>query len=206
MTDIARDPQLNLSEIQVCAADGNLPNQYCSQQVKTLFIPGKSPIKVSQIYQPFVVQKGSDVIACPPYDAEQTEQKIYEIWSTDFQQIFARAGIAKRMPIVNPQCPYVQQNNMLQQLYVNNPKITSPLPHRNYHLQADGSENKIPLSATAAGDANKLYWFINNGYFGETAPTQPLLWQPKLSGNYRISVTDDQGRSANMEVFVIVKN
>ncbi len=206
MTDIARDPQLNLSEIQVCAADGNLPNQYCSQQVKTLFIPGKSPIKVSQIYQPFVVQKGSDVIACPPYDAEQTEQKIYEIWSTDFQQIFARAGIAKRMPIVNPQCPYVQQNNMLQQLYVNNPKITSPLSHRNYHLQADGSENKIPLSATAAGDANKLYWFINNGYFGETAPTQPLLWQPKLSGNYRISVTDDQGRSANMEVFVIVKN
>lgn len=206
MTDITRDPHLNLTEIQVCAADGNLPNQYCSQQVKTLFIPGKSPIKVSQIYQPVTVQKGSDLIACPPYDPELTEQKIYEIWSTDFQQIFARASIAKRMPLVNPRCPYVQQSNTLQQLYVNNPKITSPLLHRNYHLQAGSDENKIPLTATAAGDANKLYWFINNGYFGETDPTQPLLWQPVLSGNYRISVTDDQGRSANMEVFVSVKN
>ena len=91
--------------IEVCAADGNLPNQYCTQKIKTLFIPGKSPIKVSRIHQSFTVQKGSDLLACPPYDPLLTESKTYEIWSSDFQAVFAQAGIMKRSPIVNPACP-----------------------------------------------------------------------------------------------------
>ncbi len=56
--------QLNLKHVLVCQADGNLPNAYCQQQVNTLFIPGKSPITISQLYQPFTVLKNSDMLAC----------------------------------------------------------------------------------------------------------------------------------------------
>ena len=198
--------ELNLKEILVCAADGHLPNQYCHQQVNTLFIPGKSPIKVSRIHQPFIVQKGSDLLACPPYEPELTEQKIYEMWSGDFQAIFAQAGIAKRQPIVNPQCPYIMQTQTLQQSYTQNPRITSPLPNRDYYLKSGNHENKITLSATAVADSNKLYWFVNNAYLGSTPYNQPLLWQPKSSGNYHISVTDDKGHGDHLELFIRVEN
>lgn len=202
MTDISAPPDVNIKNIEVCAADGNLPNQYCTQKIKTLFIPGKSPIKVSRIHQSFIVQKGSDLLACPHYDPLLTESKTYEIWSSDFQAVFAQAGIMKRTPIVNPACPYVVQHQTLRQ-YADNPKITSPLAGRQYHLDTNG---KIPLTATVTGEVKTLYWFVNKSYLGESQKNQPLFWQPKIGGHYQISVTDDQGRNSVQEIGVKVKN
>ncbi|HBO37243.1 MAG TPA: penicillin-binding protein 1C, partial [Pasteurellaceae bacterium] len=204
MRDIQTAPNLNLKSLSVCATDGDLPNQFCPRQVNTLFIPVKSPINVSRIHQAFTVQKGSDILACPPYDPANTEQKVYEIWSSDFQAIFAQAGIMKRAPITNPQCPHILQNESFQ-IYVNKPQITSPVSGRRYHLQANHTDQRIPLTATVAGDVKILYWFVNNGYLGKTSPHEPLFWQPRIGGNYRISVTDDQGRSVNVNVFVEMK-
>ncbi|WP_373779169.1 penicillin-binding protein 1C [Glaesserella sp.] len=205
MADILRDADLNLKSIEVCAADGNLPNVYCQQRVKTDFIPGKSPIKISHIYQAFQVEKESDLLACPPYNSQLSEQKIYEIWSSDFEKIFAQAGIIKRKPIVNPQCPYLQQNQSLQLLADQQLKITSPQGHREYILARNNSD-KIPLTATTTSDVNTLYWFVNNSYLGASSPLQPLLWEPKTSGQYQLSVTDEKGRSGSMIVLIKVRN
>ncbi|WP_424410603.1 penicillin-binding protein 1C [Pasteurella sp. PK-2025] len=208
---IAMEPQmqdpnskegLNIKEVLVCSADGQLPNQYCPHQVKTLFIPGKSPIKVSQLYRAFQVIKGTDMLACQPYHDTETTEKIYEIWSSDFQQLFAQAGIIKRSPLTNPACPYEQHTQALQALYENNPRITSPMTQRDYYLKSQSAQNGIALSAIAAGDVHTLFWFINHAFVGESLPTKPFIWQPTSSGQYQISVVDDQGRSASVSITV----
>lgn len=201
MSDIRRDKDLNLKTLEVCAADGNLPNQYCTQRMNTLFIPGKSPIKVSQIYQAFQVERGTDLMACPPFQAAKNEQKVYEIWSTEFERAFAQAGIVKRKPIINPQCPYLQQNQSLQLLTDNHLNITSPQKQREYILTR-GEHDHIPLTATTTGEVNTLYWFVNNRYLGDSRPNQPLLWQPQSSGHYQLSVADEKGRSRSIIVRV----
>ncbi|HDR1241617.1 TPA: penicillin-binding protein 1C [Pasteurella multocida] len=197
--------QLNLKHVLVCQADGNLPNAYCQQQVNTLFIPGKSPITISQLYQPFTVLKNSDMLACSTHDKAETEQKIYEMWSSDFQQIFAQAGVMKRMPIINTACPYEQQHQALQNLHHNNPQIVSPLAQRHYYIEHDNPKSPLLLSAIAAGEVKKLYWFVNNSFIGEALPQQPLFWQPRSAGYYTISVTDDYGRSTSLSINVLLK-
>lgn len=40
-------------------ASGNLLTEWCSQKGKTWFIPGKSPIRVDDIYRPLVIDDSS---------------------------------------------------------------------------------------------------------------------------------------------------
>ncbi|WP_233141613.1 penicillin-binding protein 1C [Aggregatibacter actinomycetemcomitans] len=200
---LSRD-KLNLTEVAVCAADGNLPNKYCQQLTKTLFIPGKSPIQVSNIYQQLRVRKGTDVLACATDPNAQTEQKIYEIWGSDYQKMFAQAGIMKRNPIVNVECPYEQQNQSLQHITHNPLKMTSPLENRTYYINMNSPENHIPLTATTSGEVQHLYWFVNNVYLGESPASKAFLWQPTKSGTYQITVADEQGHRTGVSVVVSV--
>ncbi|MBN6080678.1 penicillin-binding protein 1C [Aggregatibacter actinomycetemcomitans] len=200
---LSRD-KLKLTEVPVCAADGNLPNKYCQQLTKTLFIPGKSPIQVSNTYQQLRVRKGTDVLACATDPNAQTEQKIYEIWGSDYQKMFAQAGIMKRNPIVNVECPYEQQNQSLQQITHNPLKMTSPLENRTYYINMNSPENHIPLTATTSGEVQHLYWFVNNVYLGESPTSKAFLWQPTKSGTYQITVADEQGHRAGVSVVVSV--
>ncbi|WP_109077219.1 penicillin-binding protein 1C [Aggregatibacter kilianii] len=202
MNDPLSREKLTLRDVPVCAADGNLPNKYCQQLTNTLFIPGKSPIQVSNIYQQLRVRKGSDILACASDPNEQTEQKIYEIWSSDYQKLFAQAGIMKRNPMVNPECPYEQQNQSLQQITHNPLKITSPLENRTYYFNPNSAENPIPLTATTSGEIQRLYWFVNNAYLGESPSSKTFLWRPAKSGNYQITAADEQGHRTTINVVV----
>ncbi|MGC6408397.1 penicillin-binding protein 1C [Bisgaard Taxon 45] len=207
MRDIVTETSkpLNLKKVLVCQADGKLPNAYCQQQVHTLFIPGKSPITVSELYQPFAVIKNTDMLACSTQDKAETEQKIYEMWSSDFQQIFAQAGVMKRVPIINPACPFEQHYQALQHLHSNNPQIISPLAQRAYYIEHNKENRPILLSAITAAEVNQLYWFVNNSFIGESVPQQPLFWRPTSAGDYTISVTDDYGRSSSLSINVFLK-
>ena len=144
------------------------------------------------------------MLACENDPNDQTEQKIYEIWSTDYQKLFAQAGIMKRNPMVNVECPYEQQNQSLQQITQNPLRINSPLENRTYHIHPNNPENHIPLIATTSGEIQHLYWFINNAYLGESLSSKTFLWKPTKSGTYQITAVDDQGHSTTMSVDVIL--
>jgi penicillin-binding protein 1C len=202
MQDPLSREKLTLKDVPVCAADGNLPNRYCQQLTNTLFIPGKSPIQVSNIYQQLRVRKGTDVLACATDPSEETEQKIYEIWSSDYQKLFAQAGIMKRSPMVNAECPYEQQTQSLQQITHNPLKITSPLENRIYFINTNSVEDHIPLIATTSGEVQHLYWFVNNAYLGESRADETFLWKPTNIGTYQITVVDEAGYRATMNVTV----
>ena len=197
---INRQVPTKLKRLAVCAADGNLPNPWCAERKKVWFIAGVSPIKVSRIYQPVMIDNQTGMMACPPYDPKTSHQEIFEFWPTDLLQLFAQAGLAKRRPIRNPACPYAQQQQDLSAKLHEQPRIITPLADRVYSINA--RQSTITLSAAAIGNVEKLYWFANHRFLGESSANGQLGWQPELSGQYQITVIDELGRSTKIQIGV----
>lgn len=186
---IRRMPR-NLRRVQVCLASGELPNAWCPQKGWTWFIPGKSPIKVSNVHRPVIIDDASGLPACPPYQGKRTHVEVYEFWPSDLQRVFAQAGIPRRQPPVNPACAVAGRPDG------DPPRITSPLRSSTYAMRLKQLGNaRIAFGATSDADAQRLYWFVDDAYLGSSAPGQMLFWQPQVAGSYSVRVVDDHGRS-----------
>jgi len=179
----------HLKRVEICLASGELPNQWCPQKGWTWFIPGKSPIKVSNVHRPVVIDDATRQPACPPYAGKQTHVEVYEFWPSDLQQVFAQAGIPRRKPPQNPSCTGAGQ------AAGDPPQITSPLRGSTYalRLQQQGME-RIAFTVTADADTRTLYWFVDEAYIGSSKPGESLFWQPPAAGKYNVRVVDDHGR------------
>jgi len=190
LAEPVRHMPANLKRVEICLASGELPNQWCPQKGWTWFIPGKSPIQVSNVHRPVVIDDASGQPACPPYAGKHTHVEVYEFWSSDLQQVFAQAGIPRRKPPQNPDCRDAGTPDG------DPPQITSPLRGSTYalRLKQQGQE-RIAFMATTDADAHALYWFVNDAYIGRSAPGESLFWQPQTAGSYSVRVVDDHGRS-----------
>ncbi len=67
-----------LVRVEVCAASGDLPNAYCPLRAMTWFIPGKSPIRVSDVHRAMTMDTRTGRVACPPFDARFVQTAVYE--------------------------------------------------------------------------------------------------------------------------------
>jgi penicillin-binding protein 1C len=180
----------NLKRVQICLASGDLPNQWCPQKGTTWFIPGKSPIRVSNVHRPVVIDDATGQPACPPYAGKRTHTEVYEFWPSDLQHVFAQAGIPRRKPPQNPDC------NNAGAPDGDPPQITSPLRGSTYAMRLTQlGQERIAFIATTDADTHALYWFVNDAYIGRSAPGDSLLWQPQTAGSYNVRVVDDHGRS-----------
>ncbi|WP_090452542.1 penicillin-binding protein 1C [Dyella sp. OK004] len=180
----------NLKRVEICLASGDLPNQWCPQKGMTWFIPGKSPIRVSQIHRPVVMDDATGKPACPPYDGKHTHLEVYEFWPSELQQVFIQAGIPRRTPPRNETCA----NSGMA--VGDPPRITSPLRGSIYAIRLkQQSENRIAFTANGDAATRTLYWFVNDAFVGRSAPSESLFWQPQTAGNYEVRVVDDRGMS-----------
>jgi len=184
-------PPSGLSRVEVCAASGDLPNRWCPQTRKTWYIPGVSPIRVSTLHRPVMIDRNTGKAACPPYDPASSEQQIFEFWPSDLQRLFAAAGLPRRTPPDSlSDCQTALASNQQDA-----PRITSPLTQVTYSLRLSQPQESIALTANAASDARVLYWFAGSTLLGQSTPQTALNWRPSNSGQYQLKVSDDQGRS-----------
>jgi penicillin-binding protein 1C len=194
----ARDPRLaepphappkNLKRVQVCLASGDLPNAWCPQRGNTWFIPGKSPIRVSNVHRPIVLDNTSNTPACPPFAAGTTHTEIFEYWPSDLARVFRQAGIPRRTPPALPDCDSGGDDGQA-------PQITSPLRGETYTRRVSRSgEERIALNATVDANVHSVYWFVGDDFVGAANAGDPLLWQPQLAGNFTVRAIDDHGRA-----------
>jgi len=194
----ARDPRLaepphappkNLKRVQVCLASGDLPNAWCPQRGNTWFIPGKSPIRVSNVHRPIVLDNASNTPACPPFAAGGTHTEIFEYWPSDLARVFRQAGIPRRTPPALPDCDSGVDDGQA-------PQITSPLRGETYTRRVSrGGEERIALNATVDANVHSVYWFVGDDFVGAANAGDPLLWQPQLAGNFTVRAIDDHGRA-----------
>lgn len=193
-----RLPPRTLKKVAVCAASGDLPNAWCPQTADTWFIPGKSPIRVSTLHRPVVVDNRTGRAACPPYDPSATHTEIAEFWSSDMMRLFREAGMPRRPP-PTASCAGAGIPNDESDV----PHITSPLLSVAYTLRLSRPQETIALQATAGADARSLYWFSDKNYLGSLpSASGGLPWRPETAGWHSLTVVDDKGRSATRDIRV----
>lgn len=178
-----------LERVDVCSASGDLPNAECPQTVSTWYIPGVSPIRVSQVHRRVWVDTRTGEQACPPYDPAHTRSEVFEFWPTELLQLFAQAGMPRRRPPPAADCQRDLPSGTP-------PHITSPLTAATYTIRAGriGSE-PVPLAANADSEVRRLHWFVGESYVGTSAPGIALAWNPLGSGHYIVRAVDDRGRA-----------
>lgn len=185
-----------LERVEVCSASGDLPNAECPRVVSTWYIPGVSPIRVSQIHRRVWIDTRTGEQACPPHDPKFTRSEVYEFWPTDLLQLFARAGMPRRQPPPPADCQRDVPSGTA-------PRITSPVIAVTYTVRSGrvGSET-IPLVANADSEVRRLHWFVDESYVGTGTPGVALGWQPTRAGRYLVRTVDDRGRADTRELVV----
>lgn len=197
-SDRNNTPPRTLKKIVVCEASGDLPNNWCPKTVETWFIPSKSPIRVSTLHRPVVINTQTGLAACPPYDLATTRTDIYEFWSSEIFQQFQIAGIPRRQPPATENaCTSLTAGD--ERDY---PVINQPLAGVTYTLRLSRSDETIPLQARVAADVQQVFWFADAVFIGTAKPQEALAWRPQQSGTYTAMAVDDHGRSISRPLAV----
>ncbi|MGQ0697248.1 MAG: penicillin-binding protein 1C [Panacagrimonas sp.] len=186
----------NLSRVEVCTASGDLPNAECPTRTTGWFIPGVSPIRLSQVHRRIAVDVRTGRQACPPFDTAHVRWELHEFWSSDLMRLFAQAGIPRRAPPAAGDCASNGPGGVA-------PQIVSPLSGVSYSVrEAQMGTERLAFNANAEGDVRTLYWFVNDAFVGQTAPGVALAWLPQRPGRFSVSVLDERGRSDRRELSV----
>jgi penicillin-binding protein 1C len=187
-------PPPGVSRVAVCAESGELPNAHCPRTIETWYIPGKSPIRVSQLHRAVAIDPRTGRAACPPYAAD-TRYEVFEFWPSDMLRLFKQAGMSRRAPPPLPACLAADHSDA--------PRMASPLRNVAYTLRHSMPHETIALDAHAGGDVQRLFWFDGSALIGTRRVRDgPLPWRPATSGMHLIRVVDDQGRSVDRDVEV----
>jgi penicillin-binding protein 1C len=184
--------------IEVCAASGDLPNSECPRTASTWFIPGKSPIRISDVHRRVWTDTRTGLQACAPPDPRHTRSEVFEFWPSDVLRLFGQAGIPRRQPPPAGKCEHDAPGGIP-------PHISSPLASVTYTLRAGRlASETIPLAATADAEVRKLHWFVGEAYVGTGPPDVAVPWVPARSGTFTVRAVDDRGRADTRELRVAV--
>jgi penicillin-binding protein 1C len=188
-------PPPGVSRVTVCADSGDLPNVWCPNTVPTWYIPGKSPIRVSQLHRGVAIDRATGRPGCPPYSPETTRFEVFEFWSSDMLKLFREAGMPRRVPPVLPACTADDGAEA--------PRIASPARGITYTLRQSRPDSVIALEAGVAADVASVFWFDGGALIGNLPVSGgALAWRPAVDGAHLIRVIDDHGRTAERDVQV----
>jgi penicillin-binding protein 1C len=199
---------LNLAQVLVCKASGELPNEACPERVPTWFIPGVSPIRVSTLHRALWVHRPSGRAVCGP--GPGVEREVFEHWGPDMLQLFAQAGMPRRVPPAPPRCGNAATGRDLGESAGSGatvpgdegPLIASPLQGARYVLRLGRAEEAgLSLRAHTRREG-ALFWFADEAFLGRSAPGQDLRWRPPAAGRYTLAAVDSEGASSTREVVV----
>ena len=187
---VFRNPA-RLAKVEVCAASGDLPNVDCPQLATTWFIPGVSPIKLSEVHRRVRVDTRTGRMACADTPASVVSEAVYEFWPSDLMRLFAQAGIPRRPPPPAGDCRSAGTGAALRP-----PQMVSPLTGVSYVLKpAELGIKTLPLQADADAATRRLYWFADGAYLGSSAPGVALAYAPPRAGTVQLTVSDERGGS-----------
>lgn len=181
---------LKIKDVDICSPTGDLPGKFCPQTEKGKFIPGVSPIKVSDIFREVAIDKATGLRACV-YDKETSYLKVYEFWPSDLYELFLKSGIRKNLPP-----PFVPGCDIEDKgVFSKAPTISSPSSLTTYYISKyEVGSKEIGFTATVDAGAKKIFWFVDGKLEGEVASGTPLFWKA-IPGRHKVTVADDAGKS-----------
>jgi len=187
-----RQAPRRVARVEVCAASGDLPNADCPQTVATWYIPGKSPIRISDLHRRIYIDAAGRR-ACGP--GPGVHEEVYEFWTSDMLRLFREAGMPRRIPPAAAACTDAPAGER------DAPQIVAPLRGVVYTLRL-GNPQPLTLSANVSAQARMIYWFAGNAYLGRAERGASLSWLPTEAGHYSLRAVDDVGAVDSRDVDV----
>lgn len=189
-------PPESLVQVRLCAVSGQLATHLCSRTKMGWFIPGVSPIDVCSVHQSFYVDRITGLRRAKEIPGV-TRTEVFEVWSSDILEIFARAGVMRRVPPGwDPRDGAPAEAPPGGGL-----GIELPVSGMTYLTDPASGEERLPLAAAADSAATTLYWFLGETFLGQSPRGQPFFWVP-TPGNHQLKVVDDLGRTDTVKFFV----
>lgn len=183
---------LNVSRVKICRATGDIAadTDACPQIIDSWFIPGVSPIKLSEVYRKIPVDKATGLRACR-HEPPRTVLKTYAFWPSDILESFEKAGIALKLPPA-----FGEECETINPFGGNAPQIIYPASDVSYivrrSVEKDGKK-QMPFKASADADAGILYWFLDEAYMASSQPNE-TFFIPVGAGDFSLKVIDSRGR------------
>lgn len=178
----------------VCARTGMLPNEFCTEQVTDLYIPGVSKNELCRHMKEVwlsVNGKFSYCTSCLPPNGYIT--KLMPDISPEIAVYNNVHHIPyEKIPPHNPSCTRTFEGQA--------PMINS-LQNDMTYLVIDKGQQQLQLSCATANDVETVYWYINDQFFGSCHSGEKLFFAPN-NPRVKISCTDDKGRTSNIEIKV----
>jgi penicillin-binding protein 1C len=193
--ELARPMPANVARVEVCEASGDLPNAACPQTVSTWYIPGKSPIRISNLHR-IVYFDAAGRRVCGP--GAGVREEVYEFWTSDMLRLFREAGMPRRVAPPAPDCA-ARRDDVGDDR--EGPRIVSPVRGLVY-TQRIGRLAPLSLRAEAAAGTQSVYWFAGSAYLGRAPFGEGLAWSPPQPGRYLLRAVDDRGAADSRELVV----
>ena len=190
LTEAPASKELNVKKVAVCAVSGDLPSSSCTRKHQSWYLPGKSPVKTCQIHRTIAVDPETGLATCSR-SVTKGVPKVFEVWPSDMQELFLKAGIKfARPPQYGEECLGVDLAGQA-------PEIVSPQSKVTYNLELERKE--IPLIAVTDADVAKLTWYDGDLKLAQVKAGETWFW-PASVGQHRISAIDDRGRVTSLEI------
>ena len=190
-------PELNIISVEMCTIGGGIAGPYCPSTEKTYFIPGKSPITRNTVHRMIPIDNATGLRACKS-DSKTTHNEIYEFWDSEYLDLFKRAGIKRNTPPkYMPNCDI--NETMDDQIA---PVILYPIADTKIVITSDQDYERVGFIALGATNDAKLIWFLDDKILGSTKNGEPLEYNVPM-GDHKLSVTDTNGTTTEMEFSVI---
>lgn len=187
---------MNLARVDICASTGDIANDFCPKSVKGWFIPGVSPIKLSDVHRRIPIDLKSGLRACrhtPP----STRLEVFEFWPSDILAAFEKGGISKKPPP-----DFMEDCTRNFPITGHPPEIVYPVKDMIYMVRSHKmDEEKLVLQASADSDAAHLYWFSDDAFLAQSRPGEAVTVMPQ-TGTHRLKVIDDKGRTTTQELII----
>jgi penicillin-binding protein 1C len=180
---------------QVCSESGLPPGPFCTNLISDYFIPLSSSTMVCHHLQEIKVSPDSSLSYCETCaPATGYIKKLYPAFAAGVQDYLTANGRSfSRIPPHNPDCEKIFGGS--------GPMITAPQNGAEYYINRKAPE-PLQLAAHTSGEVSKLYWYINDGFYKATGPSEKQFFAPR-EGPVKISCTDDKGR--NRTIWITVK-
>ncbi len=181
----------NLDFRLVCAETGQIPNDFCHNQVMDYYIPTVSSNKLCEHLEMHSVSADSSISFCTNCQPENGfKKKYYPNYSPQMLHYFNEYHLPyQKIPTHNPNCDRIFAQNA--------PEITSPLQNKTYFVDVTDSLQLL-LQCNAANDVEKVFWYIDNQFYKQANVTQKIFFTPK-SGIITITCVDDKGRKSSLK-------
>ncbi len=185
-------PPGGLTDVEVCAFSGHLPNEHCPN-TDTTRMPRHS---VASKECPYHVEREIDAesgLAVTPgcrSQFETTTETFIELPAGTARWMEQRRGELPRPPRYHPDCEAARTATA--------PTVEWPPPDHQLVLLPGVplARQQVPLKASDAGHGTDLHWFVDGEFLGTTPADEKVWWTPER-GRHEVVVMDEAGRSAS---------